>query len=117
MLVHPSLHDSGGWVCLEAMAAGKPVICLDLGGPGEQVTRETGFKIPALDPDQAVKDMARAMAVLARIQRCERAWDRLAKTEWHLSTRGSAKGSFSAASIEESLRAPSASRPSRACLC
>ncbi len=27
-----SLHDSGGWVCLEAMAAGRPVICLDLGG-------------------------------------------------------------------------------------
>ena len=38
VLVHPSLHDSGGWVCLEAMAAGKPVICLDLGGPAEQVT-------------------------------------------------------------------------------
>ena len=31
VLVHPSLHDSGGWVCLEAMAAGRPVICLDLG--------------------------------------------------------------------------------------
>ena len=33
VLVHPSLHDSGGGVCLEAMAAGRPVICLDLGGP------------------------------------------------------------------------------------
>ncbi len=66
MLVHPSLHDSGGWVCLEAMAAGKPVICLDLGGPADQVTSDTGFKVPALDPDQAVKDMARAMAVLAK---------------------------------------------------
>jgi glycosyltransferase involved in cell wall biosynthesis len=65
VLVHPSLHDSGAWVCEEAMAAGKPVICLDLGGPGAQVTRETGFKIPALDPAQAVKDLARAMAVLA----------------------------------------------------
>ena len=65
-LVHPSLHDSGGWVCLEAMAAGKPVICLDLGGPGAQVTRETGFKIAALNPDQAVKDMARAMTVVAK---------------------------------------------------
>src|SRR2546430_4418443 len=42
---HPSLHDSGGWVCLEAMAAGRPVICLDLGGPGYQVTEESGIKI------------------------------------------------------------------------
>jgi len=64
VLVHPSLHDSGAWACAEAMAAGKPVICLDLGGPGAQVTRETGFKIPALDPSQTVKDLARAMAVL-----------------------------------------------------
>ena len=27
-LAHPSLHDSGGWVCLEAMAAGRPVRAL-----------------------------------------------------------------------------------------
>lgn len=65
MLVHPSLHDSGGWVCLEAMAAGKPVICLDLGGPAVQVTEETGFKIPAHDPQQVVNDIAEAMKKLA----------------------------------------------------
>jgi len=65
VLVHPSLHDSGAWVCIEAMAAGKPVICLDLGGPGAQVTSETGFKILARTPPQTVKDMARAMTVLA----------------------------------------------------
>jgi glycosyltransferase involved in cell wall biosynthesis len=69
ILVHPSLHDSGGWVCLEAMAAGRPVICLDLGGPGEQVTTQTGFKIPARDPAQAVEDMARAMTILANDSR------------------------------------------------
>ena len=65
-LVHPSLHDSGGWVCLEAMAAGKPVICLDLGGPAVQVTPETGFKIAAGTPEQAVRDMAAAMRRLAQ---------------------------------------------------
>jgi len=66
VLVHPSLHDSGGWVCVEAMAAGRPVICLDLGGPALQVTKETGFKIPARTPEQAVEDMAEAMLQLAR---------------------------------------------------
>ena len=60
-LVHPSLHDSGGWVCLEAMAAGKPVICLDLGGPGVQVNPSTGFKVPAIRPDQVVHDLALIM--------------------------------------------------------
>jgi glycosyltransferase involved in cell wall biosynthesis len=64
VLVHPSLHDSGGWVCLEAMAAGRPVICLDLGGPGEQVTDETGVKIAPHHPKQAVADLARAMTDL-----------------------------------------------------
>jgi glycosyltransferase involved in cell wall biosynthesis len=63
-LVHPSLHESGGWVCLEAMAAGKPVICLDLGGPAEQVTDLTGVKVVANNPEQAVTDLARAMTVL-----------------------------------------------------
>jgi len=65
-LVHPSLHDSGGLVCLEAMAAGLPVICLDLGGPGLQVTAETGFKITAHTPKQAVGDIAKAMTCLAK---------------------------------------------------
>jgi glycosyltransferase involved in cell wall biosynthesis len=57
-LIHPSLHDSGGWACIEAMAAGRPVICLDLGGPGTQVTEETGFKVAAQKPDQAVAELA-----------------------------------------------------------
>ena len=65
-LVHPSLHDSGGWVCLEAMAAGRPVLCLDLGGPAVQVTSETGFKVPARNPEQAVEDLAVAMRRLAQ---------------------------------------------------
>jgi len=64
-LLHPSLHDSGGWVCLEAMAAGRPVICLDLGGPALQVTEESGIKVPALSPEQAVRDLADALQKLA----------------------------------------------------
>lgn len=65
VLVHPSLHDSGGWVCLEAMAAKKPVICLDLGGPAVQVSDETGIKVAASNPDRATKDLAEAMQLLA----------------------------------------------------
>lgn len=64
VLVHPSLHESGGWACPEAMAAGKPVICLDIGGPAVQVTDECGFKIPTTAPAQTVHDIAAAMSKL-----------------------------------------------------
>ncbi len=65
-LVHPSLHDFSPTVCLEAMAAARPVLCLDLGGPAIQITEETGFKIPATSPDQVVHDLATAMTTLAQ---------------------------------------------------
>ena len=63
-LVHPSLHESGGWVCLEAMAASRPVICLDLGGPGLQVATDAGVKIPASTPKETVRDLAAAFRKL-----------------------------------------------------
>ncbi len=65
VLVHPSLHDSGGLVCTEMMGVGRPVICLDLGGPGTQITEETGIKVPGINPDQAVEGLAEAMQKLA----------------------------------------------------
>jgi glycosyltransferase involved in cell wall biosynthesis len=65
VLLHPSLRDSGGGVLLEAMMAGKPVVCLDLGGPGEIITDECGFKVRAGDSDQVVSDMAAALEKLA----------------------------------------------------
>jgi glycosyltransferase involved in cell wall biosynthesis len=65
VLVHPSSHDSGGCVCLEAMAAGRPVVCLDLGGPALQVTKETGIKVPATSPEQVVRDLEDAFYKLA----------------------------------------------------
>ncbi|HBB35727.1 MAG TPA: glycosyl transferase family 1 [Cyanobacteria bacterium UBA8803] len=65
VLVHPSLHDSGGTGCLEAMLAGRPVICLDLGGPAILIAQETGYKIPAQDPERAVQDLAESMTRLA----------------------------------------------------
>ena len=65
VLVHPSLHDSGGWVCLEAMCAARPVVCLDLGGPGVQVTASTGMKITVGTPSQVVDDLAKSFQMLS----------------------------------------------------
>jgi glycosyltransferase involved in cell wall biosynthesis len=61
VLLFPSLHDSGGWVTLEAMAAGRPVVCLDLGGPAVRVTEATGIKVAAIDPEQAITDLTAAL--------------------------------------------------------
>ena len=68
LLLHPSLHESGGWVCLEAMAAGRPVVCLDLGGLALQVTGDTGVKVPADEPHTVVRALATAMARLSQDQ-------------------------------------------------
>jgi glycosyltransferase involved in cell wall biosynthesis len=65
VLVHPALHEAFGNVCLEAMAAGRAVVCLDLGGPAIQVTEETGIKVPARKPEQVVCDLATAYDRLA----------------------------------------------------
>lgn len=66
VLVHPSLHDSGGGVCLEAMAAGRPVICLELGGPALQVDKQAGFKIEAKNPEQVIRDLCEKFILLAQ---------------------------------------------------
>ena len=66
VLVHPSLHDSGGWVCVEAMALGKPVICLRLGGPNILIDDQTGIKIDAVSPEQSIRDIAQVMSILAK---------------------------------------------------
>jgi len=66
VLVHPSLHDSGALVCAEAMAAGRPVICLDLGGPALQVTQDTGIKISVHSAQQIVQSLSEAMVYLAK---------------------------------------------------
>lgn len=82
VLVHPSLHESGGFVCMEAMAAGRPVICLDLGGPTIQVTEQTGYKIAAKEPDQVVGDLAEAM--LSLVKEPHRLKTMSSTSRWHV---------------------------------
>ena len=92
VFVFPSLRDGGGLVVVEAMAAGKPVVCLDLAGPGLHVTETCGVKVAARSPEQAIQDLAsgierlyvepglrRQMGLAAR-QRVEQLydWDRVA---------------------------------------
>jgi len=64
VLVHPALHEAFGNVCLEALGAGRPVICLDAGGPALQVTDECGFKAPVTSLEAALQSMTEAMTKL-----------------------------------------------------
>jgi glycosyltransferase involved in cell wall biosynthesis len=72
LLVHPSLHDSGGWACLEAMIAGCPVVCFDLGGPAVQVSAECGIKVPVTGREQAVEGLRTALERLGADARLRR---------------------------------------------
>ena len=66
-LVFPSLHDSGGFVVLEALAAGLPVICLDLGGPGIMINDFCGIVVSTSGAAEAqvVNGIAKAMISIA----------------------------------------------------
>jgi glycosyltransferase involved in cell wall biosynthesis len=91
VFLYGSLRDGGGAVVVEAMAAGKPVICVDLGGPGMHVTEDCGIKVSPLSAEQVVCDLAAALERLhsdkglrlrmgeAARKRAERIyhWDRL----------------------------------------
>lgn len=79
-LLHPSLHDSFGWVCIEAMAAGRPVLCLDLSGPAMIVSDEAGIRVPALSPRQAVEGLALALTRLAACPGLKEEMGRAART-------------------------------------
>lgn len=65
VLLHPSLHEQFSYVILEAMAAGKPVLCLDTGGPSILVDAGSGFKVPVSNPDLVVEELSTGLLHLA----------------------------------------------------
>jgi glycosyltransferase involved in cell wall biosynthesis len=64
IVAFPSFRDGGGAVVVEAMAMGKPVVCLDSGGPGFHVRPAWGIKVAPASVDTVVRDMAAAFARL-----------------------------------------------------
>lgn len=90
-VLFPSLHDSSGNVVVEALSFALPVICLDLGGPADIVTDESGCVVRTAGLDEAgvIAHMADAIERLARdgaryeqlsagalVRAGELAWDR-----------------------------------------
>src|SRR5581483_1101593 len=46
--IFPSLHDDSPWTVVEALAAGLPVVCLDIGGPPALVGCHTAVQSASL---------------------------------------------------------------------
>ena len=61
VFLFPSLHDTGGYSVIEAMANGLPVICLDVGGPGTAVQAGCGVKIPLGRRGEVIRALAEAI--------------------------------------------------------
>jgi glycosyltransferase involved in cell wall biosynthesis len=96
VLLHPALHEGFGNVCLEAMAAGRPVGCLDIGGPASQITPATGFAAPATNPGEAVAALA---AFLERLDR-----DRALLATMSAAARAHVQKNFTMRQINERMR-------------
>lgn len=64
-LVHPALHEAFGQACLEALALGVPVICLNWGGPGLIVDPETGIAVEPGTREETIARIAHTMVSLA----------------------------------------------------
>jgi len=75
----PSLRDGGGTVVVEAMAMGRPVVCLDNGGPGMHITEEYGIKVEPGSQDETVQRLQQALKKLHQDENLRVALGRAAK--------------------------------------
>jgi len=64
VLLFPSFRDGGGQVIIEAMTCGKPVIGINVGGPGFHIQNEWGIKIEPKNPEYTIQEMAEALKTL-----------------------------------------------------
>ena len=72
-IVYPSLHAVSAWTVVEAMAGGKPVICLTDAGDAVPVTASSGVIVRGASEREIVAGLAEAMATLvARPELCAR---------------------------------------------
>jgi glycosyltransferase involved in cell wall biosynthesis len=90
IFIHPAFHESFGNVCLEALAAGKPVVCLNCGGPASQVTNECGFAVSTDSTLTAIREIADAIQELAldseKLSKMSQAAKERARKFFHIST-------------------------------
>lgn len=89
VMLFPSMHEAGGTVVLEAFAKAMPVVCLDIGGPGQIVAGIGGDAVPTrgVPVNQIVDGLAEALVKLALEpgiyhQRSKAAWEDARLRDW-----------------------------------
>ncbi len=78
VLVLPSLMECGGAVVLEAMAASRPVIATDWGGPADYLDPSCGVLVKPTSRGDFPRQLAHAMVTLARSPDMRRSMGRAA---------------------------------------
>jgi glycosyltransferase involved in cell wall biosynthesis len=61
LFMYPSVHDSGSFTVLEAMASGLPVICLDRGGPALSVNNNCGRVVKSASRMETINSLCSAV--------------------------------------------------------
>lgn len=74
VFVFPSLRDAGGNVVQEALAAGLPVVCLDLGGPPSFVDPRCGEVVAARDAADEAELSQRIADAIDRVTASPETW-------------------------------------------
>ncbi len=64
VLTFPSVHEFGGAVVLEAMAAGVVPVVVDYGGPAELVSPASGYLLPLGDRDAVIASLRATLAAI-----------------------------------------------------
>lgn len=62
VLLHPSFHEQFGYAMIEAMAAGKPVVCLDVGANDVVVGEHGGVRVPVTSTEEIIAGLSLALA-------------------------------------------------------
>lgn len=65
VFLHPAFREARTWTCLEAMAAGKPIICLNEPGFAHPVPDSAGYKIAPTTAEEVVVAMAKRLRELS----------------------------------------------------
>ncbi|MCB1132243.1 MAG: glycosyltransferase [Verrucomicrobiae bacterium] len=64
-LIHPALHEAFGQACLEALALGTPVICLNWAGPGLIIDQATGIAVQPGNRKETISRLAEAIVTMS----------------------------------------------------
>lgn len=73
VLIHPALHEAFGQCCLESLAIGTPVICLDWAGPGMIVDETCGWRVKPGTRDETISGIAASIISAQRMNDEQRA--------------------------------------------